>query len=70
MCFPLKPENLATGLILPKLCPELGIFFEGHSASRCSITSKTFFINHYQGSPVSIFRGGAELGWYGAAQTD
>jgi len=29
-----------------KIVSAIRIFFEGHSASRCSIISKNFFINH------------------------
>ena len=46
-CLP-KPQNLAAGPVLPKLCSAIRIFcFEGHLAPRCSITSKYFFINHH-----------------------
>jgi len=38
--------------------------FEGHSASRCSITSKKFFWKSPLGGPCKHF-GGAELGFYG-----
>jgi len=37
MYFAPQPQNLATGLVLPKLCLQLKYFFEVHSASRCSI---------------------------------
>ena len=55
----LKP---AQGLVLTKLCLQLTYIFEGHSASRCSITSKTYFINHHYRDPVSILGVGSELG--------
>jgi len=59
-----SPQTLkpAQGLLLTKLCLQLTYIFEGHSASRCSITSKTYFINHHYRAPVSILGEGSELG--------
>jgi len=46
-----------------KIVSEIKVFcFEGHSASRCSITSKYFFYKSSSGGPLCAFGGGAELG--------
>jgi len=42
-----------------KIVSEIKVFcFEGHSASRCSITSKYFFYKSSSGGPLYAFGGG------------
>jgi len=61
------PQTLKPGYVpvSDKIVFAIRIFcFEGHSASRCSITSETFFYKSLLGGPCKHFGGSPELGCY------